>query len=54
MNIGRKAQMAWAAFVMANIWLGFGQLDAGIYLALVTLIFGLYAGANVVGKRKDT
>lgn len=51
MQIGRKAQMAWAAFAMANVWLGVGKLDGALYLALVTLIFGLYAGANVASKK---
>lgn len=51
MQIGRKAQMAWASFAMANLWLGLDKLDGGLYLALVTLIFGLYAQANVATKR---
>ena len=50
-TIGRKATMAWAAFLMTNIWIGFDKLDQGAYIALMTLIFGIYATANVVGKQ---
>jgi len=52
MNIGRKAQMAWASFVMTNIHFSLSALDQGAYITLTTLIFGLYAGANVIGKSK--
>ncbi len=49
-NIGRKAQLAWASFIMINVWLGLDKLDSTTYLALTTLIFGIYATANVVSK----
>lgn len=49
-NIGRKAQMAWATFIMTNVWIGLDKLDQGAYIALITLIFGIYASANVAGK----
>jgi len=52
MNIGRKAQMAWAALGATNLWFGFNYLDQGAYIALTTLIFGFYAGANVIGKKQ--
>jgi len=49
--IGRKAGMAWASLAATNLWLATGLLTEGGYIALVTLIFGFYAGANVVAKR---
>ena len=50
-SIGRKAAMAWASLGTANLWFAFGLLTEGGFITLVTLIFGFYAGANVMSKK---
>ena len=44
--------MAWAAFASVNLHLGLDNIDGGEYITLMTLIFGIYAGANVWGKKE--
>ena len=53
LGIGRKALMAWASFVMTNIWFKLLLIDQTGYITLISMIFGMYASSNVLSKLPD-
>jgi len=49
-KIGRKATMAWATLLITSGFLAAGILTPDHYVTLISMIFGLYGGANVLSK----
>ena len=46
-----KVQGFWFFSVIITIMLGSGKLDGGEFIAGMTIVFGIFSGANVMQKK---